>query len=492
MYRYEGVNRRPFSAVCRNRYGRKKIYTNAATITSENIVNELGKALVIHQQNIIEINYLDRYYRGDQPILYRKKVVRPEVNNKIVENLAYMIVETKVADMVGEPIQYVLRGTDEGKSQQVTDLNAIMDGEDKPSVDIEMERWRHICGTGYKFIDKDNKNGSLLDESEFSITSEDPRRTFVAYFNNGKPAFSCQIREDENGKEFYFIYTNQFYFLIVNSEIRGYGINGNGAIPVIEYPNNERLLSDIEITIAITDELNKMASDRANGIEQFISSWIKFVNCEIDSETYKEMRQEGALVVKSNNGDSNKADVDVMTSELNQSESQIAVSDQYEKMLVIQGLANRQDNASGDTQGAVELRNGHYDAEKRAELSEPIYKRSERRFLRIVLNRLRITNGFTLKPSDLEIHISRSKMDNMLTKAEVLKMLLESGIKYERAIKTVGLFSDPEQVAIESRDRMKILYPDTVEKNTADNNTVDNRVSIDDNTSDNGEIIDEE
>ena len=47
----------------------------------------------------------------------------------------------------------------------------------------------------------------------------------------------------------------------------------------------------------------------------------------------------------------------------------------------------------------------------------------------------------------------------MLTKAETLKVLLDSGIYFERAIKSVGFFADPEQVAIESADRMKILYP---------------------------------
>ena len=222
-------------------------------------------------------------------------------------------------------------------------------------------------------------------------------------------------------------------------------------------------MSDIEITIAITDELNKMASDRANGIEQFVSAWIKFVNCEIDEEKYRTMRQEGALVVKSNNGSENKADVDVICNELDQSQSQVAVNDQFEKLLVIQGMANRQGNTGGDTQGAVELRNGHYDAEKRAELTEPVFKRTERMALRIILNRLRIVNGFSLNPSDVEIHISRTKMDNILTKVQALQILLNAGVNYARAIKTIGLFSDPEQVALESKDRMDILYPTTVE-----------------------------
>ena len=463
MYRYIGINNRPFSALTNNRYGRQVIFTLARDINGTNIIEELNKALTIHRQNAMEITYLDNYYSGDQPILYREKKVRPEINNKVVENLALFIVETKTAQIAGEPIQYVLHGTNTAKSEEVTRLNSMMEGEDKPFYDIELARWRSICGTAYRFIGQKSRRNPLLDETDFYLATEDPRYVFVAYYaDDGTPAFSCHIRKDENGEEYYFVYTPGQYFRIKQNEILESGINGNGAIPVIEYPNNLRRLSDIEITITLTDEINKMASDRMNGVEQFVASWIKFVNCEIDREQFQKMRMEGALVVKSNNRTENsKADVDVISSELNQTQTQVAVTDQYEKLLVIQGIANRQENTGGDTQGAVVYRNGWMDAEKRAELSEPIFKRSERMALRIILNRLRIDEGFTLMPSDVEIKISRTKQDNMQVKAQVLQMLLTAGVQYERAIKTVGLFSDPEQVAMESAKRMEILYPET-------------------------------
>ena len=129
MYRYVHKNVRPFSAVCQNNYGRQVIFTRKRQITKNNIIEELNKALVIHEQNAIEIEYLDRYYRGDQPILYRQKVNRPEINNKIAVNLAYELVERKTAEMCAEPIQYVLRGTDNHKSEEITQLNITMDSE---------------------------------------------------------------------------------------------------------------------------------------------------------------------------------------------------------------------------------------------------------------------------------------------------------------------------------------------------------------------------
>lgn len=476
-YKYFGKNIRPFTAVCDCNFGRKIIKTNKSQINASNIVEELNKALVIHNKNAIEINYLDRYYRGDQPILYRKKVNRPEVNNKLVVNLAYELVERKVADICAEPIQYVLRGTDEKKSEEITELNVTMDSESKQEVDIEICRWRSICGTAYRFIGNDEGNGDLLDESDFSLSSEYPRYTFVVYYSNNKPAFSCQIREDENNETIYFCYTANEWFDIRDGKIFKQGINGNRAVPVIEYPNNARRLSDIEITILITDGINKLQSDRINGVEQFVSSWIKFINCEIDKETFLEMRQEGALVVKSNNGAENKADVDVMTNELNQTEGQVVFDDLFERFLSIQGLANRSNNNSGgDTGNAVSLRNGHYDAGLRTAINEPILKKSERMSLRIILNRLRINKGFTLMPSDIVIHINHNKLDNLLTKSEALKMLLEAGVDYKRAIKTVDLFSDSEAVALESKARMEYLYPTSAKQSQQNNNPINKEV----------------
>ena len=457
-------NSKPFSQVCHNAFGREVIYTNELKITKDNIVKEVQRALSKHSQNKEEIDYLYTYYLGNQPVLYRTKQVRPEINNKVVQNTAYFIVETKTADIASEPIQYVLRGTDERKSQQIADLNTLMENEDKAYLDACLSRWRSICGTSYRFIENDNGQSSLLDETGYRISVLDPRETCVVYYSKSKlPAFSIQIFKDQDNKTVYGVYTNTTYYEMNGTNITLEAPNGFLAIPVIEYPNNESRLSDIEVTITISDAINEIASDREDGIQQFVSSFIKFVNCEMDADKFAELRQMGAFIVKSNNGD-NKADVDIMSSELNQGQTQVAIDDLFNKLLIVQGIANREGNTGGDTAQAVLNRNGWVDSEKRAELSEPVFKKAEKQFLRIILNALRTKGISDLTISDIEIKISRSKMDNMMTKAETLQMLLNSGVYPEIAIKTVGLFGDPEQVAISSKERMDVLYPTTPEK----------------------------
>jgi SPP1 family phage portal protein len=454
-------NRVSFLEVCSNSFGRQVIYSDESEITAENVVEEIGKALSIHWKNRREIDYLERYYKGDQPILYRVKKVRPEVNNKVVENHALEIVEHKAAENFGEPVQYVLKGTDENtkekKSVELNDLNDYNEMESKGEVDIEMARDRAICGTSYKF--HYNRKNFTEDESPFGIDREDPKNTFVVYSSGpGKrPLFSCQIRRNKDKQTYYFIYTVRKWFVVMAGKVTDSGKNGMKSIPVVEYPNNFYRLSDVEIVITVLDAINKTQSDRMNGIEQFVQSFIKFLNCQVDDEEFKKMRESGAIKIKSN-GSGLKADAEIMSSELDQQQTQIAKDDLYENMLIVEGMPDRQENSGGDTGQAVVMRNGFYFSEKRAELSEPMYKKSERESIKIVLNILRIKGMTSLTLKDIEIKITRSKMDNMYVKAQVYQILVQAGVDPKVAIKVCNLFSDPEEVYLQSKPYLDAKY----------------------------------
>ena len=79
--------------------------------------------------------------------------------------------------------------------------------------------------------------------------------------------------------------------------------------------------------------------------------------------------------------------------------------------------------------------------------------------------------SLTLK--DIEIKITRSKMDNMSVKAQVYQILVQNGIDPKVAIKVCNLFSDPEEVYLQSKPYLDIKYPTTIggQKNELNNNT---------------------
>ena len=66
-------------------YGRRKIFTDEAEITVENVVREVNAAFLVHTDNRNEIDELYRYYRNKTAIESKKKEVRENINFKIGE-----------------------------------------------------------------------------------------------------------------------------------------------------------------------------------------------------------------------------------------------------------------------------------------------------------------------------------------------------------------------------------------------------------------------
>ena len=57
----------------RTMHGRRVITTDATEITSGNVVEVLEEAMKLHEKNRSEIDYLWKYFKGEQPILQRSE-----------------------------------------------------------------------------------------------------------------------------------------------------------------------------------------------------------------------------------------------------------------------------------------------------------------------------------------------------------------------------------------------------------------------------------
>lgn len=438
-------------------FGRKVIYSSESEITRENVVKVLKKAMNVHLINSSEIDYLYRYYRGNQPILQRVKQVRPEINNKIVENHALEIVDFKKGYVFGEPIQYVRRGESEEISEKITQLNEYMFAEDKAARDKELAEWFYICGTSYRMVLPDEQAGVDPDDSPFEIDTLDPRYVFVVY-NNGfgkKPLMGVKYIETEENQRIFSVYTRDMYYEIIDDKIIDSKPHVLGDIPIIEYPANSARLGAFEVVLPLLDSLNNIVSNRMDGIEQFVQAFMKFVNCDIDEEQFTALKEMGALKIKSDSN--NPADVDIVSKELNQSQVQVTKDDLYQMVLIICGMPDRKgvNRSTGDTGQAVLLRDGWSAAEARAKDTELMFKGSEKRFLRLVLRIMRDTVKFNLRLSEIDIKFTRNKTDSLLVKSQGLQNQLEAGIHPQIAIAHCGLYSDPEQVYLDSREYLK-------------------------------------
>lgn len=426
-------------------FGRRVIYSDVDEVNAANVLDVINRARVVHEKNKTEIDFLYKYYRGNQPVLYRNKEVRPEICNRIVENRAYEVVSFKVGYLCGEPIQYISRSGESTVAKQVGTLNDMMLVESKATKDKSLLEWQHIVGTAYRMVAV-NKDSEA--EAPFELYTLEPGSAFVIRSSKvgNKVLAGVHIGTNADGETVYSVYTDQMFFEVNGlQEVRSEP-HALGYVPIIEYPANNARMGAFETVIPILDAINTVTSNRIDGVEQFVQSLMKFINCEIDKETFAALRQEGAISIKSTDGQN--ADVEILTQELNQQQTQTLVDYMYQTVLTICGMPNRNGNGSStsDTGAASLLRDGWTLAEARAKDSELMFKQSEREMLKVILKICRTLSGMDLKLVDVETKFTRRNYENIQTKAQVLcEMLNNPKIDPKLAFTHCGMFTDPEE-----------------------------------------------
>lgn len=448
-------------------FGRIKIFTPYEKVDSTNIVDVLTTSLVKHLTNVDDIEYLYNYYRGIQPILLRQKKVRPEINNKIVENHANSIVQFKAGYLLEKPIQYVAR-KEEVDNESVAFLNDNMVLESKETRDKEIANWSAICGVGYRLSLPNAKyNGN---NSPFHIYKTDPRNCFVVYTtavgNNPVLGVITYLRKNEKGEDELVCqaYTEDTYYEWVKGEatVRKAEPHILGNIPLIEYPFNQDRIGAFEIVLPLLDAINKLQSNRLDGVEQFIQALLVFKNIDITKKDLTELLELGAIKIKDDG--TVEANVEYLTKELNQEQVQKLKDDMLEVVYKICGMPLGKGGSTGNSQGAVIMRDGWSEVEARTQETELMFKESERQFLNLALNYTRILTGgkYVLKPSDLDIKFTRRNYENIYQKALVLNVMLQNPkIAPRLAFETCGLFGDAEGAYNESasyyQEQLEIL-----------------------------------
>lgn len=450
--------------------GRREIFTDETVITKENICKVIEKAFEIHTFNASEIKYLQEYERGKQPILDRIKEVRPEINFKAVENHAAEITAFKVGYVFGSPITFVQRASvdvdgesGEADDKRISVLNEMMFEESKRTQDQRLGKDISVCGVGYRMVlPRKNKIGI----SAFSLTRLNPRTTFIVKFNNiyKNTALACTYVELEDGTVRFGAYTEDAYYTIEKST-SGWKITSMsglklGAVPIIEYKNDDERMGCFERVIPLLDALNEATSDRLNGLAQFVQAILWMNNCELDKEQMAELKDKLGLLTKSEPG--NPASVQYLTATLDQSQTQTLIDYLYEQILQIAGVPGREQSTGGNTGQAIMLSNGWQIAETHARTVEQFFEESEKEMLKVVLRILNTTEKgeiSKLKLSDIEVKFSRNRTDSLLVKTQGLSTMLQAGVHPLVALTHCGLFADPQAVWNDSKPYMsKWLY----------------------------------
>ena len=307
-------------------FGRREL---SASFTKEDLsVSDiqliLSEVLPLHLANTQDIQYLQGYLSGNQKILAKVKLVRPEINNRVLENNAFHIVEFKKGYVFGDPIQYVQMGEDTAKTEIET-LNQYFAENDKPSKDKDLSEDWYVCGTAFRFI-----KSVSSEATPFEFYNLDPKQAGIVYSTDidKKPLFGFYLVEKSElvGKKMkpyglltvytrFHVYNFRFNHDLLTISNLDYvkdtsinEVNKLGEIPIVEYPLNMSRYGLIELVMPSLDALNLIASNEMDDIQQFVQSLIVLVNADIDLTQLAAAKAGGVMLVKDVNAQF-KADI---------------------------------------------------------------------------------------------------------------------------------------------------------------------------------------
>lgn len=428
-------------------HGRREIQTNVESINRGNVVKVISDAYLKHLVNRDEIEYLYKYYKGDQPILGRVKEIRPEICNRIVENRANAIVEFRVGYMVGKPIQYVSGVSDDAVSEQIAKLNDLLRAAGKASEDKKMVEWQMICGTGYRMV-LPSRNKRI----PFDIAALDPRNAFVIYRNDvwHTPLAGVYYITKDNADVTFYVYTADGEYFQIDGWQSGKIVDSMAyalsSIPIIEYPLNNARMGAFEVVLTLLDAVNSLESNRLDSVEQFVQSLLVAYNCEFPEETNANaIRQAGMVVLKSVG--ENKADLKVISETLDQGQTQTEKQNLIDSINEIVGMPSQSNGNTNDSSnnGAVILKNGWYGAETRAQDYENMFYAPEHQAIGLFTEIAGKLGDLDLDPLNVQVKFPRKNYEDILSKSQTLvTMLGQDKIHPQCAYEASGLFIDTQ------------------------------------------------
>lgn len=448
-------------------YGRKVLYDdylpediNSDDISQneKNINDILVHIWSSHTQNANEIDYLEKYYRGYQPILGKRKDIRPTINNIILENNAYFVVNFKVGYVFGEPIQFIQRG--DIANPEVGILNGYAIAEDKYDKDSELAEGVYTSGIGHRLVLPNNN-----DDSPFDIINLDSKTSFIVY-SSKDPAHSkllgVTFTRNERSKIIEgSVYTNTGYYTFEKSNtgtafsVKFVKNHFLGTIPIFEYHFNKWRLGIIEVVMSIFNAINRIDSGDLDGLEQYIQSLLVFINNEIDPETYKDVLDLGAVEL-STADPSRPADIKLLQNEISHQNTEVLHKRLLNTAFTILGIpAQTTRTSGGDTGAARQLSDGWTMAQERAKQEENAFKRCSKDEIKLILKICRMTpkSGIeNLQLKDIDQKLPRGRDDNFLVRAQGLMNLITSGVSPDVAYASTGLFPDSNEAYQKSLD----------------------------------------
>lgn len=447
----------------------------------------MSDAYSVHRKNQMEMQYLIDFEAGIQP-LQRPKIVRPEINIEVTDNVANYVTEFKLAYFWGTPAMLIQRSD---KDAHNTSANS-----DDAGISAMNEMLANGCSIGYKnqelgnFVEKVGIGYRLVDiKTDFSEEKEalvdictlDPRFTFCIYSNSAKQKKLLGVTFRKiKGRIYYTCFTKQTRYEISQGKIKSATINPMESIPIVEYERAVDRTGCFERHLSDCTELNTLVSDFANLTAQQTQEiwWGNDVDFPVDPKTKKPIEvKSGQWVLTSTTPDGKTPQIKALSNAFDTNATLTAIDTRWRRILQKCKVPTQQDSEGGGSTGtAMDMSSGWSAAETEAVREEQMASKAQREELRLIIKALEFVPETILPEKapirdihvgDINFHFSRRKNYDMSVKANALSTLIKTGVHGRHALKFIDGFEDTEATWNDSREMIESIQQAAASGNAA-------------------------
>lgn len=468
------------SQIPANTTGRKKIFANVNSITESNVKGVVETALLVHAQNVVDIEWLFQLYRGKDSVIDNRvrEGANSEINHKAYVNYYSLIADYAANLFMQRPIVYVNADGEERVSDGLRQYGKIQRAINQYARDKTTAIHAAIAGVAYQFVELDKENiiktSVLSPSSVFSIYGDDTDDEPMAM------VYITQVNDSENTKiegitgqtpienvllkKRYTVYTDNYIFEWIEGDD---DIQQSPALswgcPIIEYKMNPFYIGSFERVTSLIHLLSLLKSDSVNGVVQSIAGILLGKNIGIpmdgsddDEETLKENEETRQLFrdqIKKfrqlyiEDTKENPASLQYITTELFNADIDILYQQTIKDIITITKIPNSVINIGGSgNKGAAETASGIPQALENAQNAEPYWFESKRIQTRKELAIMHYKGVLKeLNIGDIDFAMQRTIAMDPVTSSQAYMNFTNAGVKPADAARLTYLTADPEE-----------------------------------------------
>ena len=379
-----------------------------------------------HARNTVRLQRLKAYYEGRHDILRRERR-KGLPNTRVPHNYPAYISDMAAGYLIGTPVRY-----EHDDTQALNQLLQTLRESDTQSLDAELACQQSVYGRGVELIYAD-------ENARPRCVALDPRDAFVVYSDDetAQPLFGVYLRPeyDVRGSRVGLRVTVYTHSLIARyrcaqaASIREpLDVTNHyfGAVPLIEYWNNDRETGDFERVLPLIDAYDVLQSDRVNDKQQFADALLVLTGVmgftapeEADSRTPGErLRQDKTLSLPDSS-----AKVEWLTKEAQESDADVlrlALAHDIHKFSMVPDLTD--EHFAGNLSG-VAMRYKLLGMEQLTAIKERYFREGLRCRVRLISRYLALLGGRELNPNDVRFIFTRSLPVNAVEQAQIVSTL---------------------------------------------------------------------